>query len=399
MIVGSIGAFGSFLNLYLEQIVGLNASQIGFITFVGLIVAVIMNPIWGYLSDKTGRHEFLLKLGFFAAAAVGGLYFGVRDFFLIVLVAAVFEGLRAPISPMTDYLTTNYCDRLNYDYGKVRVYASWGFLLVAMAAGFMVAGIELAVFGHQIGFPGFISLEFATFGIFIIMNLMGLALTCMLPKSASKAKSSQEVVKKGFEKKDIKALLTNRQFVFILLLTMFGFMVVESAFAYATMHLVSVLGASEGVVSWLALFMVGPELIFIPIGATLMLKTGFKNWYILSFLTMIIRLLVYTFTTDPIVFSLGGLVHGIMITMHVIGTIAYIRRVVAPKVLGLAFTIMSSAILLSRAVFGFVFGLIYDNISSFAVFKVAAIIVTLTLIMVIRSKHLKEVGAKITATM
>ena len=395
VLFGSFGAFASFLNLHFEQVVGLTGSQIGFITFVGMIAAVIMNPISGYIADKTGAHELILRITFFAAAALGAIYAGSQHFLLIVIVSAVFEGLRAPISPMIDYLSTSYCVKHQYDYGKVRVYASWGFLSVAMATGFMVAGFELDIFGHSIGFPGFISLEFAAFGIFIIMSSLGVILSCLLPKPDKTLKQGKEVAKKGFEKKDVRALLRNRRFVFIVVLSMVGFMALESAYGFATMHIVTSLGASENFVSWLVFFMVGPELLIVPLGTVLVFKMGLKNWYIFSLMTMIFRLLVYSFAVSPLVFALGGMVHAIMVVMHVAGTFAYVRHVVEPKVLGLAFTILSSSLLLSRAFFSFAYGFIYENVSSFAVFQFAAIIVSIALLMAIKSKHLKEVGAEI----
>jgi len=396
MMVGSMGAFGSFINLHLEQIVGLTGSQIGFITFVGLITIVIVNPIWGYLADKTGKHAFLLKLGFFAAVATGALYFSMRHFLLIVIVVILFEGLRAPIIPMLDFLSTDYAEKQNYDYGRIRVYAAWGWMSIAMATGFMVAGMELNIFGYSFGFPGFMSLEFATFGMFIIMSFVAACLTFLLPKPAPIVSPDQAVKKGSFGKKDVKELLMNRRFVFILVLTMLGFVTLEAAFSYSTMHLVTALGASEGIVSWVALFTVAPEIMILPFGTVLLLRFGFKNWYLFALATMMLRLAVYGFATNPIIFAAGGMVHGVMIVMHVIGTIAYIRKVVAPNSLGLAFTLLASSMALSRAVLSFGFGWVYENISSFAVFRVAMIFVLVALILAIKSRHLKEVSNEIT---
>jgi len=388
MFIGSLGSFGSFINLHLEQVVGLTGSQIGFVTFIGLITTVIMNPVWGYIADKTGKHVLLLKMAFLSAAVIGAWYSGSRHFLLITIVVILFEALRAPIMPMLEYISTNYCEKYRYDFGKVRVFASLGFLLVAMAAGFMVAGIP------ALGLEGFIILEFATFGIFIIMNAIAFVLLFLLPKVDGQGAGVVEN-KKSFGGKDVKELLTNKRFVFILVLTMLGFMTVESAFSYSTMHLVSALDASEGIVSWLAFFMVVPELVLLPLGTVLLLKFGFKNWYVLTLVTMLFRLGVYSFATNPLIFALGGIVHSLMIVMHTIGTIAYIRKVVSPKALGLAFTLLASSMALSRAVLSFIFGWIYENINSFSVFRFAALIVFIAFVMAVKSRCLKKVGDEI----
>lgn len=395
MLVGSFGAFLNFINLYLEQVIGLTGSQIGFITFIGLIVTVIMNPIWGYLADKTGKHAFFLKLTFLSAAVMGAIYSGSRSFMMIIIVSIVFEGLRAPIMPLLDYLATNYSEKYHYNYGKIRVFASLGFLLVAMATGFMVAGIELEWFGVSIGFTGFMSIEFATFGIFIIMNALAVLLLFFLPKQETKMDQTQKEAKKSFDKKDIRALFSNRPFIFALILTMLGFMTLESTFSFSTMHLVTTLGASEGIISWVAFFMVAPELIVLPMGTFLVSRIGFKKWYVFTFITMLVRLIIYSFTMTPLIFAVAGMFHTIMVVMHFTGTISFIRKVVPAHVLGLAFTIFASAMALSRAVLSFLFGWLYENIDSFAVFRVAILIVLIAFFMTLKSRYLKEIGNEI----
>jgi len=395
MLVGSFGAFLNFINLYLEQVVGLTGSQIGFITFAGLIATVIMNPVWGYLADKTGKHVFFLKLTFLSAAIMGAIYSGSRSFMMIIIVSIIFEGMRAPIMPLLDYISTNFSEKYRYDYGKIRVFASLGFLLVAMATGFMVAGAEFEWFGRSIGFAGFLSIEFATFGIFIVMNAVASLLLFFLPKQEGEIENVKTSTKKAFGKQEIQALLSNRPFLFILILTMLGFMTLESVFSYFSMHLVTTLGASESIVSWIAFFMVTPELIVLPLGTVLITKFGFKNWYVLSFITMLIRLVIYSFTTIPLIFAAAGVLHTIMVVMHFTGTISYIRKVVPTSVLGLSFTVLASAMALSRGVLSFLFGWLYENINSFAVFQVAILLVLIGLIMTLKSKYLKEIGDEI----
>lgn len=393
MLFASFGAFGSFINLYLEQVIGLTGSQIGLVIFLGLVTTVVMNPIWGYLADKTGKHVLFLKTGFLSAALFGVLYYRANSFTMIIIAVILFEAFRAPIMGMLEYLSTNYSEKYHYDYGKIRVFASLGFLVSAMIIGVLVGGATLNIFQMDIAFEGIISLEVATFDIFIALNVVALIIMFFLPKKENDAKAKQ-IDKQPFRKSDVIGLLKNRRYIFILVLTMVGFMTVDSAFSYAIMHLVTTLHAPENIVSWNALFMVAPELILLPIGTMLMVKLGFKNWYIFSIITMILRLLIYGFATNPFVFILGGVFHCIMIVMHISGTLIYIRKVVPANVLGLAFTLLASSMAFSRGVLSFLFGWLYE-INSFYVFRVAAVIVVIALIMAARNKDLKEIGSEI----
>jgi len=390
MLFGSFGAFGSFINLYLEQVIGLTGSQIGTIILLGLITTVVMNPIWGYLADKTGKHVLLLKMGFLSSVIVGALYYSASNFLMILMVVVLFEALRAPIMGLLEFISTNYSEQYGYDYGKVRVFASVGFLIFAMLTGFLVAGMQLEFLGFMIAFDGVINLEFATFGIFLALNFIAFCLLFLLPKTEAQSHSTSSEQKQAFRRADVLHLLQNRRFLFILALTMIGFVTVDSAFSYSTMHLVTVLNAPENIVSWNALFMVTPELILLPIGTMLILRFGFKKWYIFSILTMMVRLFIYGYATNPFVFILGGVFHAIMIVMHISGTISYIRKVVPAPVLGLAFTILASSMAFSRGVLSFIFGWLYE-INSFFVFRAAILIVLVALIMAIKSKSLNEV--------
>lgn len=393
ILFGSFAAFGSFINLYLEQVVGLTGSQIGFIMFIGLVTTVVMNPIWGYLADLTGRHVLFLKIGFFSSVILGGLYYSARTFLLICLVVVALDALRAPIIGMLEFISTSYSEAANYDYGKVRVFASIGFLLTAVVTGILVGGLDVYVGSWHVMIPGLVSLEFATFGIFIVLNALAGIVLFFLPKQRL-SEPVQTVVKvEKSERQEALTLAKNRPFVFILLLTMLGFMTVESAFSYATMHLVGVLEAPESIVSLNAFFMVTPELILLPIGTALMMKMGFKNWYLFSILTMVLRLVIYGFATTPFVFILGGTVHAVMIVMHISGTMMFIRRVVPVHQLGLAFTLLASAMALSRAVLSLLFGWLFEFVSSFAVFRVAIVFVLIAFVLALKNKDLKIVGA------
>lgn len=391
--IGAFGGFVNFINLHLEQVVGLTGSQIGLITFIGLIVTVIMNPVWGYLSDKTGKHTLLLKFGFFTSALMGALYFSSRSFALVILSVVLFDGIRAPLMPILEYITTNHCEKYKYSFGKIRVFGAVSFMLVTMATGVMVAGMDVQFLGIHLAFDGFMGVDVAAFGGFILFNLLAFAAIFFMPAPEKKAPTDRKI--KTFNQDDIKALLFNKKFLFILIFSMLTLIAQEAAFSYSGMHLVTTLGAEENIISLVSFFMVMPEIIILPIGTVLILKFGFKNWYIISLIGMMMRLGIYSFTHSPLIFALGGVFHGLMIIMHALGTISYIRKVVAPQTMGLAFTLMASSMALSRALMSLLFGFIYENIDSFTVFRVALGFVSIGLVLAIRSQYLKEVGEEV----
>ena len=384
MFAGSNGAFINFINLHLSQVVGLTGTQIGLVSFLGMMAMMLLNPVWGYVGDKTGKHTTLVKVSILLAILAGAFYFNARTIGTVIVAVILLEGGRAALFPLLELIATNFCAKEKMDFGRIRVFASIGFMSIAMLTGFLIDG-------------GILSLQLATFGVFITLCSGALFLSFQLPKPAPKEAVDTEG-KKGFSKADVTGLLKNKKFLYIVLLSMISLVTVEAASTYSSLHLVEELGASEGIMSWLVLFMVAPEILLLPLGAVIVKKVGFKNWYVIALLTMILRLGVYAFTTSVALFVAVSMVHGVMICMQVAGNITYVRKVVEPNVLGLAFTLLASLMAFSRAVLSYVFGWVYENMDGFAVFRIGTLLLIVAFGMVIGSKKLNEVEAQLKET-
>lgn len=392
-IMGAAGTVMNFMNLYLEEVVGLTGSQIGAVPMVSLVPVILLTPLLGYIGDKTGKHVLMLRIAFLATAVTFYLYSLTTTFWLILLIAALFEASRALIPAFFDLVTTNQCKKIGYDFGKVRVLASYGFLLVTMLVGFVIDGVQIPILDFTLGFEGFLSIRMAVFGTFILLMLVSLIFSFYLPSGEEKKESK----KSKFNRSDVKELFANKQYRFMVLFVILSLIAFETAKAFFANHLVLGLGASRNIVSWTTLIMVGPELILLPFGSKVMKKFGFKNWYIFTMITMIARMVVYSLTGSVFVFATAGIFHSIGITTHIAGNISFVRHVVPAKILGLAFAIMTSLFALSRAILSLVYGTLYEWFDGYAVFRFATVLLVLGLILVVKSDCLKEVGDEITS--
>lgn len=394
-VAGANGTVMNFINLHLEQVVGLTGSEIGLVAMVSMILLIIINPIWGYLGDKTGQHILLFKLSFLASILMAALYFYSRTLMSVLIVATLFEAARSAVIPFLDIITLNYCDKVKYDFGKVRVFSSVGFMICMMTIGFMIAGLEINVFGRSFGFDGFLNIQLAIFGTFILLMLLSLILAFFVPKPKSCEKKGDDG--KKINKEDIKLLLTNKNYLFILVFIALSLVTLESAKMYLGNHMVIELGTGENIMSWLTFAMVGPELILLPLGSTIVRKFGFKKWYIFAVSTMIMRMAIYSSATNIALIIIVSLVHGIGIMTHISGNMVFIRKVLPHRVMGLAFMVMISFMALCRAVLSLAFGYIYEQMNGFMVFRVTTVILIGGLIWIINSKCLNEVGNEMTS--
>ena len=393
-IMGAMGAFMNYINLYLEQEVGFTGSQIGLVTMISMSLVIVVNPILGYIGDKTGKHVLLLKGAFLSATLILVLYSQATTFMVVLLFAILFEAARACVGPFFDLITSDYCAKVGYDFGKVRVFSSVGFMLTTMIVGFMIAGLQIPWFGgYTVGFYGFLSVRVAVFVSAVVLLCASFVLMFFVPRP----ESNREKGKKGqFNRQDIKNLLLNQQFQFVVVFVLLSLVALESAKSFVGNHLVVGLGSAENIVSIMTFVMVVPEFVLLPMGAKIIRKFGFKNWYIFTMITMVLRMVVYSFTGNVTVFAVASTVHGLGVTTHVAGNIAFIRKVVEPKILGLAFTLLASMIMFGRAIMSFVYGLLYEHFDGFAVFRLATVLLIGGLIWVVRSKSLKVIGDEIT---
>ena len=393
-IMGAMGTFMNFINLYLEQEVGFTGSQIGLVTMISMSLVIIINPMLGYIGDKTGKHKMMLKGAFLASSIFLALYSQSTTFVMILIVAVLFEASRACVGPFLDLITSDFCQKANYEFGKVRVFSSGGFMTTVMGVGFMIAGVQIPWFnGQTIGFYGFLSPRIAIFATVIILLLVSFGLMFLIPTPETHAgtgKSGQ------FNRRDIKELLLNKNFQFIIVFVILSMVALETAKSFVGNHLVVGLGSAENIVSTMTFVMVFPEFILLPLGTKIIKKFGFKKWYIFSMLTMVGRMLIYSFTSNIAIFAIASMVHGFGVMTHVAGNVAFIRKVVEPKILGLAFTIMASVFMFGRATLAFVYGILYEQFDGFMVFRVATVLLLMGLGLVIRSKSLKTIGDEIT---
>ena len=97
-------------------------------------------------------------------------------------------------------------------------FSSIGFLLMTMSVGFMIAGVRITLFGETFGFDGFLTIRTAVFGTFIVLMTVSFLLSFFLPGIPDDEKEAISVKKekKAFNREDIKALLMNKPFRFIL---------------------------------------------------------------------------------------------------------------------------------------------------------------------------------------
>ena len=96
--------FGTYLNLYLND-VGFSKTQMGMFTSLSTLLVLIVQPLWGYVSDRSKTKNRILNLLLIAGATtILGFYLNI-NYWWIMVVNCLFCVFYNPVPPLLDNLS------------------------------------------------------------------------------------------------------------------------------------------------------------------------------------------------------------------------------------------------------------------------------------------------------
>ncbi len=377
ILLGAVGCFTPYINVYLENSIGLNGSQIGLITAISLMIGVCVIPIWGVIGDKTRKYNLMLLVSLASSIIVLYFYSKQTVYLGCIIFALLLEVARLGTMPMADTISMNYTKKIGGNYGSIRGMGSLGYMLGSMAVGFLAD-----LYG----------LDGPLFTSYILLLGIGIMICLSFPKA------SEEEEKEKPQKENFKALLKNKNFIFILLLVMLTQIVVDSSGAFAGNHLITTLKGNNSLISWLTFIQVLPEFLFLMVASQVIRKMGYKKFYLFATVLTAIRLYTYAFIPNSYAFLAISFVHCFGVACSTVASLAYIQDSVNPAVFGTAVTLLNASMSIAKAIYGYIFGSVYQYFGSFNIFLISAIIVTIAVVMILYTKRFDEADAKLLGT-
>jgi PPP family 3-phenylpropionic acid transporter len=297
-----IGIQLPYWPLYLSS-KGLDASEIGQILAATYLTKIISNPLLGHVADRHGgRRRWLISLAVLSLVSTG-LFFFSHDFLHVLMVTLLSSATFTAMLPLSDNLTLQNTIRHRLDYGRIRLWGSLSFIVIASAAG--------------------LALVDAPRSAILWSCLAGLILTLtaavQLPEPRIRFdKSTQQPV---------GALLSNRIFLLFLSTCSLNQVSHMMYYGFATLHWHNV-GLSgtmigflwgEGVVAEVLLFVFGAKLIARFGPGMLMASGGIAG---------IIRWTVLATTIAPFPLAAAQLLHAFTFAASHLGAMHFIIRAV-----------------------------------------------------------------------
>lgn len=184
--------FGPFLTAHYASL-GISNLQIGILTAIGPLSAMVIQPTWALISDKSGSRVGVLKVAVLGATLCVLLYMLGTNFWSLAIITFLYVSFQSPILPMGDAITVNYLQRTPYRYSFVRMGGTLGFALCTVLSGLFIRKNP--------------NLSFALGAIFFFLLFITV---CRMPKV------QQDSVKREKKKLDFGSLFRNKKILFVL---------------------------------------------------------------------------------------------------------------------------------------------------------------------------------------
>ena len=338
------GCAASFLNVYLEEGLGFDGSQLGWYHAATALAPAFILPFLGHLADESGKAKWLLSGGLLLLiGASWGL--GVQDALLgAILWGAAWECARSLCVSMADRSAMLL---RGSGYGSTRSAGSLGFLLGGGAMGLLAEwwGLEKVLFPVYAG-------------------LIGLALLCAVGIPTVKTKQAQQKPEGS-----MLSLWNVPLMWFALLMGALSTVGVSVLQPFLGTHLVMTMGASEGILGWNTLLCVGPELVLLPLFSQKWLpKWGFRMSFLVTTLALALRCVLYALAPSPMFFLGASLLYGLSMCASTVLVLTFLQAIVPQNQYGAAVLLSTAVSTVGRALFGWLFGVLYRHLGSGSIF-------------------------------
>lgn len=295
----------SYIGLYYSSI-NLTNAQIGVINAIISLTAILAQPIWGTIADRSKNKNFILQVALLLSAISIWLFpISGKNIWLLFLASVIISFFVAPTGSLGDSIALELANQEKFKFSTIRTIGSLGFALMSPIAGWIL-NID-------------IKLLFVMYSFFRFISSINLS---FVPKVIGHDKRES---KDGFRKilKD-KKLLVFYIYIFILSCTA-GF---SNAFHVIYSKNIGLDVAFIGIGIMIGSFSQFPVMFAFD---WLDKKIGKINLMIIAGVAYTARWLLYLYANNHIVFIIIWLLHGLTFMPLYLSISHYVQDTVKPS--------------------------------------------------------------------
>lgn len=267
--------YNTYQSVFLFQ-KGFGESAIGSISSVSSIILLIIQPIWGMLTDRS-KHKnriagLLLILTGFSGLAI---YLSDELWWIVVCVAA-FSIFYGPSATLQDNYTLQETEGSKWDFGNIRLGGTLGYAGFAAIMGFFITEYRVIYW--------WIAVFYVTAGIMLLVMC---------------SKNPQQAIQvKTKEKRNYKVLFENKALLCLIVFNIL-YTVANTFSRYFSIYYTEELGATSQMLSIATMVSCTLEFPCCWFAGKIRQKLGIRNTLTLAAITVIIKNILFATITNP----------------------------------------------------------------------------------------------------
>jgi len=129
--------YTTFFPVYLDNI-GLSKTSIATLLSIGPLVAILAQPVWGSIGDRSKKKNQVLQLLLFGSG-ISVLLLSLSDHYIyLMVIICLVSFFQTSIYPISDALTLEYLSETNWNFGPIRLAGTVGFAIMSVLFGMLV---------------------------------------------------------------------------------------------------------------------------------------------------------------------------------------------------------------------------------------------------------------------
>ncbi|WP_164821474.1 MFS transporter [Paenibacillus koleovorans] len=299
------GAYSSYIGLYYSDI-GYGTAQIGTLSTLAAVMAILVQPYWGLLADRAKyKNNVLLLCTFVTTISIWLVPFAGDRYGLLIVATLFITIFQCPIFPMSTTVTLEIAGRSGFKFSSVRTMGSVGFALMSVLAGWMIK-LDLIY-------------------IFVLYSSLML-LTVILNVTVPKVKGHQH----GGKKLNLKEVFKNKRLIYIFIYAMFIQATISFYFSFQAIYSTEV-GISTGMIGLGLMIGSLSQFPFMIWFDKLYKKFGITNILLFAGLVQAVRMVLFAYFNSPASILFLWILHGGTIIMISLSLMEYVNATVLPE--------------------------------------------------------------------
>ncbi len=300
----TVGVSLPFMPAYFASL-GLTAAQIGVLLSVSPVFALFAPPLWGQLADRTGRPGLVLLILCVGALLGYTVLLGASTFTTALLSMALYAVFGSSVTAIVDSLSLQHLARGGGNYGHIRRWGSFGFVIATLTFGYSIARVDRLTVLVPIAF------------------LAAAAAWCALTLARAPRRVATEGPRPSFTA--AARLLSNRELVLLLLATTLHWVASTPYHGSLSTHYTA-LGLAPWAIGLTAGVAVSSEVVVMTLWPHWSQRVSARHLLMLSFGLSALRWWGMALTSDVLWLTALALLHGFSFGAYYVASVAEVAR-------------------------------------------------------------------------